>query len=389
MLEIALAGCPSSGKSTFFKAATLKDVKIAPYPFTTTESAEGIAHVTTNCPCKELGKPCGKCIDGIRFVPMKLWDIVGLVPDAHLGKGRGVAFLDDIMQCQGLIHVIDASGKTNLEGNPAQDFDPTLSTKMLDNEFAWWMAGIFKKDQKSIQNEKTFFELVCKRFTGLRIKVDHIKHALHITELDCAHAKDWKDEQIFNFVNELRKISKPTVIAANKFDLPEAKSNLGRLKKLFPDKIIVPTTGDLELALREASKAGLIDYVPGSSRFKTTDQNKITDKQRKALSIISSYLDENKSTGVQEALNRVCFELLKLIVVFPVADPHKLTDKKGNILPDAFLIPQGSTAKDLAFEIHQEIGQKFISAIDAKTGQGISSTQPLKNNDIISIKAGK
>ncbi|HIH18307.1 MAG TPA: hypothetical protein HA218_05815, partial [Nanoarchaeota archaeon] len=31
---IGLVGKPSSGKSTFFKAATLAEVAIAPYPFT-------------------------------------------------------------------------------------------------------------------------------------------------------------------------------------------------------------------------------------------------------------------------------------------------------------------------------------------------------------------
>ena len=389
MIELALAGCPSAGKSTFFKAATLKDVKIAPYPFTTTEPAEGIAHVTTTCPCKEFGKECGKCSDGTRFVPIKLWDIVGLVPDAHLGKGRGIAFLDNIMQCQGLIQVIDASGKTDIEGNPTEGFDPSGAIEMLDKEFTWWMAGLFKKDQRAIQNGKTFHELVSKRFSGLRVNANHINSALSKTGLNPAQAKNWADEQIFSFVSELRKSSKPSVIAANKFDLPESAENLEKLQQNYSDHIIVPTAGDLELALREAAKAGIIKYIPGASSFEILDGDNLNEKQKTALEHIADYLKKNKSTGIQETLNRAAFDLLKLIVVYPVADPNKIADKKGNILPDAFLIPEGSTAKDLAFAIHQDIGNKFISALDARTNRGLSADQPLKNGDIISIKAGR
>ena len=389
MLELALAGCPSAGKSTFFKAATLKDVKIAPYPFTTTEPAEGIAHVTTNCPCREFDKTCGKCTDGTRFVPLKLWDIVGLVPDAHLGKGRGISFLDNIMQCQGLVQVIDASGRTDLEGNPTEGFDPSGAVKMLDDEFTWWMSTLFKKDQRGIQTEKAFLELVGKRFTGLRIKPTHLSSALAATNLNPAQAREWNDEQIFSFVNELRKVSKPSLVAANKSDLPESIENLEKLRQAYPDSIVIPTAGDLELALREAAKAGIIKYIPGASSFEILDGNKLSENQKKALEVISSYLAENKSTGIQEALNRTAFDLLKLIVVYPVADPNKMTDKKGNVLPDAHLIPKGSTAKELAFAVHEEIGQKFIGAVNARTGQNISATQPLKNGDIISIKAGR
>ncbi|MEM7813318.1 MAG: YchF-related putative GTPase [Candidatus Aenigmatarchaeota archaeon] len=391
MIELALAGCPSSGKSTFFKACTLKDVKIAPYPFTTTSPTEGVGHVTAKCPCAEFGLKCNKCIDGTRLVPIKLWDIVGLVPDAHLGRGRGVAFLDDIRQAQGLIHIIDASGKTDLEGNATTGFDPTEAVRMLERELAWWMLGILKRGIALAPKGKPepLTQIAAKQFTGLGIKAAQIERAVAECSLDVSAYRAWSDDKLFAFVDQLRAISKPAVIAANKFDLPEAQANLERLKRAYPDRIIVPTSGDLELALREAAAAGIIKYIPGASSIQILQPEKLSSKQKSALDYIQAFLKKNGGTGVQAALNAAAFKLLDLIVVYPVADPHKLTDKNGNILPDAFLIKRDSTARDLAFAVHEEIGKKFISAVNARTGQNIAADQPLKDGDIISIRAGR
>ena len=51
---IALAGKPNAGKSTFFKAATLADVEIANYPFTTIKPNLGVSYVRARCPSVEL-----------------------------------------------------------------------------------------------------------------------------------------------------------------------------------------------------------------------------------------------------------------------------------------------------------------------------------------------
>ncbi len=87
MIEIGIAGKPNAGKSTFFKAATLADAEIANYPFTTIKPNVGIGYVRVKCVCQELGVKCNECIDGWRFIPVKLIDIAGLVPDAHKGGG--------------------------------------------------------------------------------------------------------------------------------------------------------------------------------------------------------------------------------------------------------------------------------------------------------------
>ena len=411
MFELALVGCPSSGKSTFFKAATLKDAKIAPYPFTTTDPDQASAFVTTKCPCADLlvepnvavkrraegtsmhsrrsyASACGNCIDNVRFVPIKLWDIAGLVPDAHRGKGRGIGFLDDIRQAQCLLQIIDASGRTDLEGNPTKDFDPYLAIMMLEKEFNYWMVGIFKKMHAHRHAKEPFSIAIEKQFSGLSINAGQANKAAELSDLDIEDYISWTDDKIFLFVDNLRKISKPSLIIANKADIPEAEYNIKKMKELS-EKNVIAASADYELALREAAKENLIKYIPGSSSFEVRDENKLSPAQKSALKKIADFLEKQGSTGVQPTINTAAFDLLDLIVVYPVADSHKLSDSKGRILPDAFLLKKGSTAKDLAFAVHEDIGKKFISATDAKTQRGVSSEEPLKNGAVISIKAGR
>ena len=96
---IGIVGKTNCGKSTFFKAATLANVEIANRPFVTLKPNQGIGFVKVECPEKQAGKKCspnhGFCVNGERFIPIKLIDVAGLVPEAHLGKGRGNEFLDD------------------------------------------------------------------------------------------------------------------------------------------------------------------------------------------------------------------------------------------------------------------------------------------------------
>ena len=91
------------------------------------------------------------------------------------------------------------------------------------------------------------------------------------------------------------------------------------------------------------------------------------------------------STGVQECINRTVFELLDLIVVYPVEDEGKWSDKNGNMLPDAYLMKRGSTCHDLAYQIHTEIGDRFLYAVDARTRLRLGEKHELKNGDVIKI----
>jgi ribosome-binding ATPase YchF (GTP1/OBG family) len=107
-----------------------------------------------------------------------------------------------------------------------------------------------------------------------------------------------------------------------------------------------------------------------------------------ALDEIKKVMQKYGSTGIQETLNKVVFEIMQYIAVFP-ASSTKLTDSKGNVLPDCFLMPSGSTALDFAFKIHTDLGNKFIKAIDVKRKMPIGKEHLLKNYDVIEIVTAK
>jgi len=389
---LGLVGKPSVGKSTFFKAATLAEVEIASYPFTTIKANHGVGYVKVDCIDKELGVKCmpkhGFCIDGNRFVSVDLMDVAGLVPGASEGKGLGNQFLDDLRQADAFIHIVDASGTTDIEGKPTKDYDICKDVEFLEEELDTWYFNILKKVWKSFARkteleDTSFSDSVAKQFSGLKVIEDDVKDVLRKLSFEERPSK-WKDEQIRKFASELRKLSKPMILAANKCDVGGAKENISKMKKEFPDLIIVECSADSELALREATKANLIKYIPGEKDFEIVGD--LNDKQKQALDKIKkNVLDVFEfGTGVQEVLNRAVFDLLKYIAIFP-AGATKLADSKGNILPDCFLLPGGSTALDFAYFLHTDFGKGFIKAIDARSKRALGKDYKLKNRDALEI----
>ncbi len=375
---IGIVGKPNAGKSTFFAAATLKPVEIAPYAFTTIEPNTGEAFVRVKCPHLELGRRCnpkrGFCINGTRFVPVKLLDVAGLVPGAHKGRGLGNKFLDDMRRAEVLIFVVDASGTTDLEGNPGQG-NPVEEIAFLEAEIDFWLLGIFQRffERQKNRKKEEIKEKLLQLLAGLEMKKPEVIKLLE--------NMDWQINGIED-VRLLRKTAKPIVIAANKYDREEAKKWVEKLKKAF-DYLVVPVSAEIELLLKRAWKAGLIEYIPGSSSFKIT--GKPTKEQEKALEIAAKYLEENRTTGVQEALERAVFDLAGYIPVFPVENENTWEDSTGKVLPDCFLVKKGTTARDLAYMIHTEIGQRFINAVDARRKIFLAADYILKPGDVIKI----
>ncbi|MBA4454079.1 MAG: TGS domain-containing protein, partial [Nitrosopumilaceae archaeon] len=193
--------------------------------------------------------------------------------------------------------------------------------------------------------------------------------------------KEWQETDIHTFVKELRKNTKPIIIAANKADLCQ---DLDVIKKIT-DSFVVPCSAETELLLRKASKAGIVNYSPGEETFSVVDNKDILPQQKKALEVVEGVFSKIHSTGIQKILNNAVFDTLKFIVVYPVEDETKLTNKDGDVLPDAKLLPENSNAKDLAGLIHADIAKGFLHAIDCKTKQRIGADHKLKNGDVIKI----
>jgi ribosome-binding ATPase YchF (GTP1/OBG family) len=389
-MQIGLLGKANVGKSTFFSAATETPVPIGNFPFTTIEPNVGVAYVKSDCACKHFEIPHKNplCMNKIRFIPVKLIDVAGLVPGAHEGKGLGNQFLDDARQAEVLIHVVDIAGTTDIQGQPIPvgTHNPLEDIEFVQNEFDQWFVSILQREWDKItreidQKRAKLTDGIAKRFTGLGIKEYQIQDVLQKLNLISKNPKEWSDSDIQTFVKELRKNTKPIIIAANKADLCK---DLDIIKKIS-DTRVVPCSAETELLLRKASKAGIVNYSSGDETFSIVTNKEILPQQKNALDVVKGVFSKIHSTGVQKILNTAVFDSLKFIVVYPVEDETKLTNKDGDILPDAKLLPENSTAKDLAALIHADIAKGFLHAIDCKTKQRIGGDHKLKNGDVIKI----
>lgn len=396
---IGIVGKPNVGKTTFFKALTLMDAESANYPFTTIEPNKGVGFVRNQCVDTFFNTQCnpkhGFCKEHIRFLPVEIIDVAGLVPGASEGRGLGNKFLTDLYQAMALIHVIDVSGSTDEEGKtvPLGSYDPANEISFLLNEIETWLFNIFKKNfeklarEQRIRKDKTQ-KVLLSFMSGMGISEISLESTLKFLNLHEKEIINWDDKELILFTKKIREITKPIVIAANKIDLPGSKERLDKLKKEFSNLIIIGCSAESELALKTADKNKLIDYIYGASTFKIIDNN-MPEKQKKALEFINkSILEEYKETGVQKILDVCVFDILKYISVYP-GGVKSLKDKDGNVLPDCFLMPSGSTALNFAYKLHTDFGDNFIKAVDVKTKMLLGKEHKLKNNDVIEIISGK
>ena len=389
MINLAIAGKPNCGKSTFFAAATMAPAEIANYPFTTIDANNGVAYVRVECACKSLGiENCPACQDGVRFIPIGLIDVAGLVEGAHTGRGLGNKFLDNLREADAIIHILDASGSTDAEGNPVDrgSHNPKQDIGFIESEMKMWVYGLIEKNWNKIQRSSqqknySIEDAVAEQLAGLQITVTHVEEAVRITGINL---KTCNEEELINFCGVLVQHAKPFIVIGNKADFAPAEL-LEELKK----EDIKFTCAAGELALKKAAESGLINYVAGDGDFTINAPEKLTAPQKAGLEAIRSMMKQFGGTGVQQAINSAVFDLLDMIVVYPVEDENKYCDGKDRILPDAYLMKRGSTPHDLAYQVHTDIGKGFLYAVDAKTKMRIKESHELKNGDVIKIVSTK
>ena len=399
MLTFAIVGKTNVGKTTLFNAATLLNAEISNYPFTTKEPNAGTAYVCDVCVCQELGvkdQPRNSaCIEGWRYIPVRIVDVPGIVKDAWRGRGLGNRFLSAIGQADALIHVVDASGSVDEEGrisspgsgNPVQDFMD------IEMEMELWVSHILDRNRQRMEREaeKTSPEAALANvLAGIKTRVPDVVAALEKSELKGRPIARWTQEQTLDFSSSLLPIIKPTLLMANKMDLPTAEDNLEKLIEYHSEGLVAACSAEAELALRRADRSGLIKYTPGQEKFTVVDEAQLSLDQRKAIEYIEHrVIYKYMRTGIQHALNTVAFKLLRRNMVYPVSDENRYTDGEGNVLPDAHLMPNDATPKDLAETVHTRLAEDYILAIDARTGLRLPRDYVLRHRDVVKIMTQK
>ena len=364
------------------------DVDVANYPFTTIDSNRGVATARTDCPCLDLDERCGndRCRDGTRYVPIELIDVAGLVPGAHEGKGLGNQFLDELTNADAILNVLDASGSTNEEGEPVEEgsHDPVEDVEFIEREMNLWLSGIIDRNWESVERKSRspdfdINDVLSDLLTGFGATTADVAACLRSLEYP-EDPIQWTDADREALAETVRSRTKPIILVANKVDIA-SEETLDRLQEAA--EIVIPATADGELALRRASEAGVVDYKPGDDDFEITGD--LSDTQEAGLEQIREVLTEYGGTGVQRALNAAVYDLLDQITAYPVQNETKWTDAQGNVLPDAFLLPEGSTPTDLAEAVHTDIAEGYLHAVNGKTKRRISDSYELEDGDVIKI----
>ncbi|WP_337859896.1 YchF-related putative GTPase [Ferroplasma sp.] len=386
MLKIGLIGKPNAGKSTLFSAITSIDVDIANYPFTTIKPNVGVSFIMDKCPESEINAKCnpreGKCINGIRYIPVEIIDVPGLIEGASEGKGMGNEFLDNIRDADIIINLFDASGMSDSEGNPSEKkHDPEEDIKFVKNEIINWMSNKISKDwQKFARKEDNSSE-------RLEVKMLQKAATFGLNEKDVIFimAKEkfpdklihWSQEDINRFSQTILKYVKPMFNTGNKADLL-TENMLESFNNTDEKKYLI--SAEYELLIEKAFNNGYI--TSDGSDFAFTAKS--GEAQKTVLNNIRKKYENGNIMRFYDVLTSI-IKSLGYIVVYPVLDENKWEDKNGRVLPDAYLVKDGSTALDLAYKIHTDIGKNFIRAVNGKTKRIIGKDYKLLNNDVIKV----
>ncbi|CAN9461642.1 unnamed protein product [Alternaria alternata] len=394
---IGLVGKPSSGKSTTLNSLTDATSKVGNFPFTTIDPQRAIGYLQIECPCARLNladrcKPnYGGCVQGRRSVPIELLDVAGLVPGAHMGKGLGNRFLDDLRHADALVHVVDVSGTTDAEGKATRGYDPSQDIVWLRSEIVRWIQGNLMEKWGSIKRrhvaiKATAVETLQNQFSGYGSTSSVVARCLDRLALK-EPLQDWSDETI-------ERVKFPTVIALNKIDHPDADKNIAKIAKTADPKSIVLCSAISEVFLRKLAKQGFIKYTEGSEFVDTRedlieqgdpDGGGLKELDEKLTTRIENLKDmvlyRFGSTGVVQVLSRAA-ELLGLVPVFPVRNIHTYTSGSASstaVFRDCVLVKKGSTVGDVYRKVMGDAPMAYVE----------TEGREKRKNDILSFKVGR
>ncbi|MHB8396512.1 MAG: YchF-related putative GTPase [Thermoplasmataceae archaeon] len=383
--KIGLIGKPNVGKSTLFSALTEGSAEIGNYPFTTIKPNVGVTYFPVDCPHISLGTQCnpreGYCESGHRFVPITVIDVPGLIEGASQGKGMGNEFLENIRDSDAILLVFDASGRTAMDGSVTEDAADILDSEiaMVRNEMETWFAskissGWDKFARKADSSGHPPLQSIMEKISSFGVSQGKVQAILSSGSFPAKFIL-WKETDFMEFSRKMFEITKPVILLGNKADLLE------KPPRTSPESYLV--SGDFELAASRAVKSGLV--LDTGNVLEPAGQ--LREAQQAAIEKINAVFSRDWVKRLRNVISDTVKKHLKLMVVYPVYDDKKWTDKEGNTLPDAFLMPEGTTAEDLAFKVHTDIGRGFIKAINCRTGMVVGRDHPLADGDVIRIVA--
>ena len=269
---IGLVGKPSAGKSTFYNSAAAlacsdaNAAKVAPYPFTTIEPNVAEAFAALPCACASRGwaETCRPAngrvrLDGAhkRLEKVRIKDVAGLVPGAHRGRGRGNAFLNDLCDADVLVHVVDASGRSDRDGvdhaggdeveefssnastraSDTSAFDPALDVRWVRDEIHRWIFANVRAKWRGVRRRP---ERLRELFSGYHCPPTVADAALRKCGVADPRAppheliRGWAARDLHALVAHFTRARFPTLLALNKCDVASSKAHARRAREAWP-----------------------------------------------------------------------------------------------------------------------------------------------------------